>query len=123
MRNSLAWIVAATIWLATSASANAQWRSAKWELSTFAGYETRGSFPVFNSTTVNRLRANGDLSFGTFIDYRLTENAQVEFMWNRNQTSYSERQAATGIYTRAFNSDIDQYQFGLLYMLRGSDNK
>lgn len=119
----MAWVVMAIIWLAASTPTKGQWRSAKWELAPFGGYETKGSFPIFNSTTINRLRANGDWSFGTFIDYRLTENAQAEFMWNRNQTSYSERQTATRLYVKAFNSDIDQYQFGLLYMLRGSDNK
>ncbi|MGA8072173.1 MAG: hypothetical protein WB995_01780, partial [Candidatus Acidiferrales bacterium] len=62
----------------------------KWELSPFAGFETGGSFPVQNSSTVDRLRANKSLSFGTFIDRSLTENFQFEFMWNSNRTQFAE---------------------------------
>jgi hypothetical protein len=62
-------------------------------------------------------------SYGTFIDYSLTENSQAEFMWSRNNTSFSERDAATRTYSKAFNSDFDQFSFGFLYMLRNSERK
>jgi len=47
----------------------------KWEVSPFVGYETGGSYPVNNSFVIDRLRVDGGLSFGTFIDYSLTENS------------------------------------------------
>lgn len=101
-----------------------QWRVApKWEVSPFVGYETGGSYPVNNSFTIDRLRVDGGLSFGTFIDYSLTENSQAEFMWDRNNTSFSERDAATHTYSKAFNSDFDQFSFGFLYMLKNSERK
>jgi Outer membrane protein beta-barrel domain len=101
-----------------------QWGNvAKWEVSPFVGYETGGSYPVTNSFTVDRLRVDSGLSFGTFIDYSLTENSQAEFMWDRNNTSFSERDAATGAYAKAFNSDFDQFSFGFLYMLKNSERK
>jgi hypothetical protein len=101
-----------------------QWRDVKkWEVSPFVGYETGGSYPVNNSFTIDRLRVDGGLSFGTFIDYSLTENSQAEFMWSRNNTSFSERDAATRTYSKAFNSDFDQFSFGFLYMLRNSERK
>jgi opacity protein-like surface antigen len=101
-----------------------QWGNvAKWEVSPFVGYETGGSFPVTNSFTVDRLRVDSGLSFGTFIDYSLTENSQAEFMWDRNNTSFSERDVATGTYSKAFNSDFDQFSFGFLYMLKNSERK
>jgi hypothetical protein len=101
-----------------------QWRDiTKWEVAPFVGYETGGSYPVNNSFTIDRLRVDSGLSFGTFIDYSLTENAQAEFMWARNNTSFSERDAATHAYTKAFNSDFDQFSFGFLYMLKNSERK
>jgi opacity protein-like surface antigen len=123
MRNRSAWILTGIVFLVASAPAKAQWRREKWEFTPFAGYETSGSFPINNSLVVDRLRANGNASFGTFLDYSLTESAQFEFMWNRNQTTFSERQVADGLFRKAFHSDIDQFQFGLLYMLRGSDQR
>lgn len=101
-----------------------QWRDvSKWEVSPFVGYETSGSYPVTNSFTIDRLRVDSALGYGTFIDYSITENSQAEFMWSRNNTSFSERDAATQTYSKAFNSDFDQYSFGLLYMLRNSERK
>src|SRR5258708_36189318 len=101
-----------------------QWRDVKkWEVSPFVGFETAGSYPVTNSFTIDRLRIDGGLSYGTFIDYTLTENSQAEFMWSRNNTSVSERDAATGTYSKAFNSDFDQFSFGFLYMLKNSERK
>lgn len=101
-----------------------QWRVVtKWEVSPFVGYETSGSYPVTNSFVFDRLRVDSGLSYGTFIDYSLTENSQAEFMWSRNNTSFSERDAATRTYSKAFNSDFDQFSFGFLYMLKNSERK
>jgi len=95
----------------------------KWELSPFVGFETGGSFPVQNSATVDRLRANKSLSFGTFIDRSLTENFQFEFMWNSNRTQFAEHDIISGQYLNAYNSNIDQFHFGMLYMFRSSEKK
>jgi hypothetical protein len=108
----------------STSPAIAQWGDvAKWEVAPFVGYETGGSFPVTNSFTVDRVRIDSGLSYGTFIDYSLTENSQAEFMWSRNNTSFSERDAATQTYSKAFNSDFDQFSFGALYMLKNSERK
>lgn len=115
------------VMLLTCNSTRAQGR---FEASPFVGYETSGSYPIsiFSSVSdltvpVNKLRVNDALSYGTFLDYNLTENAQLEFMWDRNNASYSARNALTGEYFKAYNSDIDQYQFGGLYMLRNSEHR
>jgi len=112
------------IFLFAGISANAQNR---WELTPFVGYETSGSYPVAssgNSTIpVDRLRANANVNFGAFLDHNLTENFQLEFMWNRNNSSYSAHDILTNSYFNAFHSDIDQFQFGGLYMLRDSEHK
>jgi opacity protein-like surface antigen len=107
----------------------------RWEISPFGGFETGDSFPVqsafgppgsfipigtTNTSTIDRLRVNSGLSYGTFIDYTILEDLQLEFMWTRNPTTYSQHDFVTGLYTEAYDSNIDQYQFGLLYPFRGS---
>lgn len=112
--------------LLASFSANAQGR---FEVTPFVGYETSGSYPisVFSNTgvggPVNSLQVNGALSFGTFLGYNVTENTQLEFMWDRNNTSFNARDALTGQYFKAFNSDVDQFQFGGLYMLLNTEHR
>lgn len=112
--------------LASAASAHAQ---AKFEVSPFAGYETSGSFPVNPNTTgtstnpVDRLRVNEATSYGTFLDYNLAENFQAEFLWDRNNTSFSARQFDTGTYFKAYNSDIDQFQFGGAFTFLDSSHR
>lgn len=126
MRIRTTWFGAA-LFLLGAVSAKAQ---ARFELDPFVGYETSGSFPVStfassggNAVPVNQLRVNDSLAFGTFVDYSLTENFQAEFMWNRNNTSYSAHDVLTQSYFKAFDSTIDQFQFGGLYMFLGSEHK
>jgi hypothetical protein len=124
MRHRLLPLLTFLFCLVTIPPAFGQWHDyTEWEVSPFVGYETSGSYPVTNSFTVDRLRIDSGLSFGTFIDYSITENSQAEFMWSRNNTSFSERDAATQIYSKAFNSDFDQFSFGGLYMLRNNERK
>ena len=120
-------IGAAAIFLLAAISTQAQGR---FEVTPFVGYETTGSYPVsvFTSTggttiPVDRLRVNDSTAFGAFLDYSLTENFQPEFMWNRNNTSYSAHDVLTGSYFNAYHAEVDQYQFGGLYMLRNSEVK
>ena len=101
----------------------------RFEVTPFVGFETSGSYPV-NLTSggaitdpINKLRVNEASSYGTFLDYNLTENFQAEFMWDRNNTSYSARRVIDGTYFKAFNSDIDQFQFGGNYTLLGSEHR
>jgi hypothetical protein len=103
-----------------SLPAQAQWwgHYPKWEISPFVGYETSGSFPINTSLIIDRVRVDSSASFGAFLDYSLTENTQAEFLWNRNNTSFSQHNFITNTYSKAFNSDVDQYSFGMLYMLR-----
>ena len=111
--------------LLMAAPAQAQWYRDKWEFTPFVGYETSGSYPATSTTlssNITKVRADGAVSFGTFLDYSLTHNAQVEFMWDRNPTSYTELQFV-GPPIHAFDSKIDQYQFGLSYLLLSSERK
>ena len=126
MRLRALWVVAGMIFLFGVSSAKAQYGRDNWEVTPFVGYETSGSYPLASQTIgvdVNDLRVDGSRSFGTFIDYSLTHNAQVEFMWDRNLTSYSVQLLPGEPHFKAYDSTIDQYQFGLLYMLLGPDHR
>jgi hypothetical protein len=123
------YLLGGSICLAVSAPAMAQYGSSrleKWEFTPFVGYQTSGSYPLnptSTTVTVNDLRINGATSFGTFIGYSITSNAQVEFLWNRNLTSYSVQQTPGAPYMKAYDSSVDQYQFGALYSFLGEDRK
>jgi hypothetical protein len=124
MRIRVALLLAILFSLSASVPARAQWRDVKkWEISPFAGFETGGSYPVTNSFTVDRLRVDSGASYGAFVDYSLTDNTQAEFMWSRNNTSFSAHDITTNSYSKAFNSDVDQFELGFLYMLRSSEQK
>ena len=109
----------------TGLSVRAQQR---YEIMPFVGYESSASYPVsvFSGNgivPVNRLRVHNSLAFGTMIDVGITENSQFDFMWNRNNTSYDAHNVLTNSYFHAYDSDIDQFQFGALYMFRSSEVK
>ena len=124
MRIRTALLLATLLSLTASVPVRAQWSDTKkWEISPFVGFETGGSYPITNSFTVDRLRVDSGASYGAYVDYSLTENAQAELMWGRNNTSFSAHDITTNRYSKAFNSDIDQVQFGFLYMLRNSEQK
>jgi hypothetical protein len=127
MRLGIIFLFAGIVCLTASAPARAQYYGReKWEVTPFVGYETNGSYPLNSTsttTTVNDLRINGAASFGTFIGYSLTTNSQFEFIWDRNMTSYSVQQAPGGPFMKAYDSDVDQYQFGAMYMFLGDEHK
>ena len=123
MKNRSMWLAAIAVFLLAAISTNAQ---GKFEVTPFVGFETGGSYPVdISSTTelVSGLRVDNSLAFGAFFDYNLSENFQPEFMWNRNNASYSAQDASTLLYHKAYNSDIDQFQFGGLFMFRDSEQR
>jgi opacity protein-like surface antigen len=127
MLRKYGWLFAAIIFLLGSAPAKAQWRDLeKWEVAPFVGFETSGTFPLNSQTAnvnVSNLRSDSAVSFGTFIDYSIWENFQAEFMWDRNNTSYSEQVFPNPAFVKAFNSDIDQYQFGGRFMILGKQHR
>jgi Outer membrane protein beta-barrel domain len=126
MKHRAFWLGFFAFFFAAAVSTRAQ---GKFEVTPFAGYETSGSYPVsLNSSgsisnPINQLRVNDALAYGTFLDYNLSENFQLEFMWDRNNTSYSARQVSDGSYFKAYDSNIDQYQFGGNYTFLDSSHR
>jgi len=102
---------------------HAQSTTPKWEVTPFVGWETSGSFPVENSATVDSFRVDQGISFGSFVGYNFTDSFQFEAMWNRNMSSFDEHNVATGLYTTAYNSNIDQFSFGIDWAFRSPEKK
>ena len=127
MRIGRMWLLVGLTCLMTSALVSAQYYGhERWEVTPFVGYETNGSYPLnptSTTVTVNNLRINGATSFGTFIGYSFTPNAEFEFMWDRNLTSYSVQPTPGAAYMKAYNSSVDQYQFGALFTILGEEHK
>lgn len=127
MKYRIAWFLAVAAFLSMGVSTKAQGR---FEVTPFVGYETSGTYPIEvlpgtggSLALVDHLRVNDAISYGSFLDYNLSENFQFEFMWDRNNTFYSARDITTQEYFKAYNSDIDQFQFGGLYTFLGSEHK
>jgi hypothetical protein len=127
MKSRMIWFLAVGGFLLVARATQAQGR---FEATPFVGYETSGSYPVSvfsgsggSGAVVNNLRANASTAYGTFLDYNFTENFQFEFMWDRNNTSYSAHDILTQQYFKAFNTNIDQYQFGVLYTFLNSEHR
>jgi len=93
------------------------------EVTPFAGFESSGSYPLENPTTIEALRADAGGTYGVFVDYHVMENVQAEFYWVGNSTTYSQQDAGTGQYGEAFTTSINQYQFGVRYHLRDRGNR
>ncbi len=92
------------------------------EITPFIGWETSGSYPVDTtgnpSADVQAFRADAAKTFGLYLDYPLGDNFAAEFLWSDNPTTYSAQRVSSGVFSQAFNSRINQYQFGGLYYLR-----
>jgi Outer membrane protein beta-barrel domain len=126
MRLRVPWLASGLLCVLAGPPARAQFVRDKWEVAPFVGYETSGSYPLKPTSSgvfVNDLRVDGATSFGAFLDYSLTRNLQAEFLWDRNLTFYSAQPLPHTPYFKAYDSTVDQYQFGFLYALFGEDRR
>ncbi len=57
------------------------------------------------------------VSFGTFIDYAHSDRLVYEFLWNRSLSAITQHDFTVNQSFKAYNADIDQYQFGVLINL------
>jgi outer membrane protein W len=124
MKQRAMWLSLLAFVLGSAVSTHAQ---GKYEITPFVGFESSGNYPVTTASGVNnsidQLRVNQATAFGTFFDYNVTENFQGEFLWDHNNTSYSARQALSQTYYKAFDTNVDQFQFGANYMFLDSTHK
>jgi opacity protein-like surface antigen len=120
MKMRTSWLAVVAFLLVATIPVHAQ---SKFEVTPFVGWESSGSYPVSSNSTIDNLRLNSSASFGGFIDYSLSENFQPEFIWARNNTSYSAHDSLTNSYFNAWHTDNDQFQFGGIFLLRNSEVK
>jgi hypothetical protein len=88
------------------------------EITPLGGYETSGSYPLEDPTVVQALRADAGTTYGSFVDYRIVKNIQGAFTWIHNATTYSAATNNLDQFAPAFQTSINQFQFGGLYHLR-----
>jgi len=113
-----------------SYGALAQVPQQRWEISPFVGFETGASAPAANSvdpntglplSPIDQIGVDKSLSYGSFLDYAETKDFGFEFMWLRESTSYTEHDASVGQTFTVNDTNIDAYQFGIVYQIFGSE--
>ncbi len=111
---------------------SAQTGGTRWEVAPFAGFETGASFPVQSridpltglpTSPIDQLHVEKGLTYGGFLDYAKSENLEYEFMWARNPTYYNQHDFVVNQWFKAYNTNFDQYQFGVLFDLKDSTQK
>jgi opacity protein-like surface antigen len=94
----------------------------KFEVAPFFGAKYGGRI-IFNSPFVDYDKIKSSEDFGVLFGYNIWDTFQAEFMWNRQPTTLSSHSPSSGTFTFAGNTNMDMYQFDLLYPFRSSEAK
>ena len=80
------------------------------EITPFAGYTWGGEFT--DATTGNKLTVNENSSYGVMLDFKQTDESQIELYFSRQATQLQSN--ASGFYagTPLFDLNIDYYHIG-----------
>lgn len=90
------------------------------EVAPFFGGKYGGRI-VFNSQFVDydKIKSSGD--FGVLFGYNVWNTFQAEFMWNRQPTTITAHDVSTNTFSTVANTNMDMYQFDLIYPFRDSE--
>lgn len=77
----------------------------------------------FNSPFVDydKIKSSGD--FGVLFGYNVWDTFQAEFMWNRQPTTISAHNLSNNSFSTIGNTNMDMYQFDILYPFRSREAK
>src|SRR5579871_4714780 len=116
-----------------AASVAAQSSSHEFEITPFGGTRfggqiafnppatfTSGSSPA---ETVDYVGIKSSFDYGVYADYSIWPSFQAEFMLNRQPTELRAHNAASGTLTDIASANLDMYQWGLAWELRGEEAK
>jgi len=96
---------------------------ARIEVTPFYGARFGGHIDV-NAGPIDFLQIKSGSNYGLMGDVSVWRHFYFEFMWNRQPTTLSAHDAATGLLaTVAPDTTIDMYQFSALYQFRSYDAK
>lgn len=69
--------------------------------------------------TIDYIGIKSSLDYGLDADYSIWPGFQAEFMWNRQPTELRAHDAALGGLTDIGSANLDMYQWGILWEMRG----
>jgi opacity protein-like surface antigen len=98
--------------------------STKFEVTPFVGARFGGKINVYGfdaNPDVENLYVKSSIDYGVIADYNIWSSFAIEFMMNRQPTTYSEQDYATTPPTTNFlaNGTLSTYTFGAAYTFRG----
>jgi hypothetical protein len=93
------------------------------EITPFAGYKFGGQIdiPTGTSSAVDYLPIKSSYDYGLDAAYSIWPNFQAEFMWDHQPTNINEHFPANDSQTFLTSSDIDMFQFDVVYNLKPPD--
>lgn len=92
------------------------------EVGGFTGSRWGGSVDVSN-VAVDKLSIPSSVNYGLFVDVGITDNAQFDFMWNRQASRLRQRDRLTRVQSTVFDLNNDNYQFSLLYQFGEAERR
>jgi opacity protein-like surface antigen len=72
---------------------------------------------------VDSIPIKSSFDYGVLFDYAIWPGFDAEFMWNRQPTELHAFDASTGSSTKIGPANLDMYQFGAAWELRGEEAK
>lgn len=94
-----------------------------WQITPFFGARWGGTIPV-NTANVDYLTIRNTYDFGATLDVSLWgDSLMPEFMWNRQPTEINAHSLFNGSLSPLASSNLDEYQFDILYQFRSSESK
>jgi len=116
-----------------SFNASAQSSSPQFEITPFGGTRFGGQItynppatyspPSGSSESVDYIGIKSSFDYGVYADYQLWTGFEPEFMWNRQPTELRAHNADVGGLTDIGSANLDMYQWGALWEIRGEESK
>lgn len=91
----------------------------RFELTPFFGFRFSGSIDDIGTPFISKLDIKDSEAYGLTVGFNLTENAQIELLWSRQNSEL--RVQSTKPPDEEFDLDVDHFHIGTAYMLGDSD--
>jgi opacity protein-like surface antigen len=76
-----------------------------------------------SSASIDSMSIKSSFDYGVLFDYGIWPGFQAEFMWNRQPTELHAHDANTGAIYNVGQANLDMYQWGALWELKGEEAK
>lgn len=109
--------------LLIACSASGSFAQSKFEVTPYFGTKFGGRIVFANNPFVDFDKIKSSADYGALFGYNVWDTFQLEFMWNRQPTTISEHNISTNTFSFLANTNIDMYQFDLVYPFRNPEAK